>query len=136
MALERDLAREALRLMRSDDLRKVVYQMHEIIAQLDAHHWLLGQSDQENEKWLRLHPITQLLAHKIKNLACDHPEHSFRRAELMVERLAEVDDGCEATVGSSNIPLNRSINGRGDTLSAADDEKYQRAIRAKGRLRS
>lgn len=81
-----NLAREAIKLSNSPCLvLKIFSNAGEIIKELDAIN--PNQDTGSRQVWLREHPISQLLAHKIKITVCESPDESYRRAERQVEAI-------------------------------------------------
>lgn len=101
---EQDLARRALSLVESrvDDLAAFVVELGAItyhlrivaMAAVLMDDKCLSQSSQANSvaarKWQMEHPITQMLAHKLRNMTCPKSEHNYQAAWTMTNRLAGV----------------------------------------------
>jgi hypothetical protein len=117
------LARRAMSLVKQNDILAILEGMQEICWELDV----LGFDP-------KTHFITQLLAHKIRNIACPDSSHTLRRAEIQVERLAEVNDGSdEEGCGSAVRGQASGTNvGRTDIIPVSLREKLQSGKRLRG----
>jgi hypothetical protein len=124
----RDLARRAIWASKERSLTYtgLICVVHEITMEL------AGQISDPVE--VAQHPISQLLAHKIRNIACPDSSHTLRRAEIQVERLAEVNDGSdEEGCGAAICGQAAATHAGGtDSIPLSLREKLERGKRLRG----
>lgn len=127
-----ECARRAIRLSNGHPLVSIVfYEAGEVIENLNAH-CNPHQDKEARNKWLREHPISQLLAHKIKITVCESPDESYRRAERQVEAIINATSNInqEPVEGSAKQCPRDPYYG-----AVSDPAKLQRIISSGKRLR-
>lgn len=90
----KDLARKALRLNLSKNFNQVVFEFANIVRELNRihQHHQHPALEAHRQVWVITHPITRLLAFKIKNMTCMSPDVSYMACEHKVSMLAGVSE--------------------------------------------
>lgn len=97
-----NLAKMVRRLNLSKDVLEIIQGLNEVYKELERHYRKEFQTDAQLNRLICEHPLTQLLAYRLKTIACSSPDISYRRCEMLVESMCEDFDESETRIQTSN----------------------------------